>query len=84
MKTLGQYMRAADEENTKSRTVAAHDARNASLDGAHEWMDVDLVLCPVVNVRRLLEPKVLLFAASHPMSTVSPGSKLPIDGRRTC
>ena len=59
-------MRVIDHKETHSRTVAAHDARNASLDGAHEGMDVDLVFCPIVHIGRLLEAEVFLLAASHP------------------
>ena len=44
------------------RTVAAHHARDAGHDRAHERVQVDLVLRAVVDVRRLLCAPVLLLA----------------------
>ena len=54
---------------TGARTVAAQDARDARLHGAHEWVHVNLALCPVVDVRALLHPLLLLLAANMPSET---------------
>ena len=46
-------------------TVAAHDARDTGHDGAHERVEVDLVLRTVIDVGRLLCAAVLLLAVTH-------------------
>ena len=49
----------------KTLTVAAHDARDAGHDGTHERVEVDLVLCTIIDVGRLLRAAVLLLAVTH-------------------
>ena len=39
-------MRVIDQQKTKLRTVAAYHTGNASLDGAHEEVHIDLMLRP--------------------------------------
>ena len=60
------------ERRKGARTVAAHDASDTSLDGAHERVHVDLMLRPVIDVGRLMVAQMFLFTAPHPSSAFPP------------
>jgi hypothetical protein len=50
-------------------TIAAHDGGNSSHNGSQEWMSIDLVLSPVINLGRGLRPGIFLLVVNPVLGT---------------
>jgi hypothetical protein len=50
-------------------TVAAHDGGNSSHNGSQEWMSINLVLSPIINLGCGLRPGIFLLVVNPVLGT---------------